>query len=140
MFIKTFPIESISLTNQATKEKLLLADYIMKFFTPLFDEEINRQLKQLEMVEKDYLTLASKINAMSIDLKQIKTSIELEDLKRKIINCIYSLKQRDLLYGPLKAEAIDFITNYSNLDNIQVVNEKLKYFESLISKHVKKVN
>jgi len=139
MVSKVIPYLNQTFSDQASKEKLLLADYIMKFFTPLFDEEINRQSKQLEIVEKDYSELAGKINNIANDLKQIKFKVQLENTKKKILEYIYNLKKRDLLYGPLKTEAINFINNQENLSNEQL-NEKLKYFTSLVNKTIKKVN
>ena len=136
MIINTFPLNQTNLINPTNNKKLLLADYILEYFTPLFDEEINRQSKQLENINKDYSTIVKKVNDSADGLKKVKHGIMFENLKKIIFEKIYVLKKRDMLYGPYKDEAFKFMTNCENL-NIDQLNEKLKYFETVLTKHLK---
>ena len=67
-----------------TKRKLLLVDYILEYFTPVFNEEINRKSKHLETLDEDKSKLLDKVKKVSTGLKKLKSIKSFETIN---FNC-----------------------------------------------------
>jgi len=124
--------------NIDNNNKLLLIDNILTYFSPLFNEEIERNRKQLNETSDDYSKLTNQVNSLEKDLSKIRDEIKKQELIKLIMNSIAKLINHDVLYGSSKNNAIKTVREINNLtiDRLHKCND---YFSRLIKKHINKV-
>ncbi len=122
-------------TGESCSSKLLLADDIISHFTPLFNEEIDRKIKVVNVLKTDCDTLSIKIAESKNALQKHQAIM----LKKKTINeiliTINSLIEYDVLYGVYKQTAMKVIPRIRKLSQ-KKLDEVLKYFDKLSSKNI----
>lgn len=117
--LKLKPASSINIDESGINlnaKKILLAEQIINFFAPLFNEEIAKCKSSLEVIKKDKLELKRKIAETESRKKLVITQQQKEEKIKEIISEISFLVERDALYGQLKQLILKQIKKIDQLD------------------------
>jgi len=121
-------IENIKEDKDLEARKILLADEIIDFFTPLFNEEIKEKKSELEIKKKNYLNLKQKVveNDRQIETLQIQLKKELRIYK--ILKEIKYLVEKNVVYDRSKQLIQKLLLKLNTLDSkeLDVVIAKIK--------------
>jgi len=121
-------IENIKEDKDLEARKILLADEIIDFFAPLFNEEIKEKKSELEIKKKNYLNLKQKVveNDRQIETLQIQLKKELRIYK--ILKEIKYLVEKNVVYDRSKQLIQKLLLKLNTLDSkeLDVVIAKIK--------------
>ena len=129
-------------TNSSLSEidgkKIILAEEIVKFFTPLFNEEIDRKKKQLDRNKQDYLKLKKSIDETDSRIQTLNVEIRRERLIFSILKEIKCLSDHDILYGNNRQIVSDVLSSLGVFteDQLAACVEQLR---KMVHRNVKKI-